>query len=289
MTTPNGYIFTSDRALLYDVEPWNRLGFAVPNFGDNVGTKSRTILNLADYIGKAQLFVMTHVDAQRTQPPSRNTIERLGKLINRVNSVLGGRKKAPNELLLEEGHATAELRAWIIHPVPYFRGEIVRNHWLSEYNDLAMVALTNIYQHSDNRLALTVTDAFARDVWKYFREMKILMGSELLLIDKATLEEDTFLFTEAHYEAYDPSLVTLNFEALDTPGAIQSTAAEDDLRPLFNGIPSTVIVPKLKQYPIGEDFLGWSGSSLPEDASAVGTEDGSAIAPAGENIGDPQT
>ena len=31
-----------------------------------------------------------------------------------------------------------------------------------------MVALANMFQHSDNNLALTITDAFAHDVWQYF-------------------------------------------------------------------------------------------------------------------------
>jgi len=285
----NGYTFVSDRALLYDVEPWNRLGFGVPNFGDNVGTKSVPIWNLADYVAKAQLFIMTHIDAQRMQPPSRNTVERLGKLVNRVNSVLGGRMKEYSDLRLEEQHASAELRIWNIHPAPYFRSAIVRNHWLTEYNELCMVGLTNIYQHSDNALSLTITQAFAQDVWKYFREIKLLLGSELLLVPAEQLAADAFIFTDEHYDAYKPDLVTLNFEALDTPGPIQSTSTEDDLRPLFEGIPANVLAPKLRQYPVGEDLTGLSGAALPAEASAVGTEDGSAVAPAGRNIGEPQT
>ena len=284
---PNRAVFASDRVLLYDLEPWNRLGFGVPNFGDNLGTVSQPIWNLADFIGKAQLFIMTHVDAQRMQAPSRNTVERLGKLINRVNTVLGGRLKEYNELRLEEGHASAVLRAWQIHPVPYFRSPVLRNHWRSEYNELAMIGLTNLFQHSDNRLALTVTKALASDVWRYFREIKILLGSELLLLPGETVEPDEFLFTEEHYAAYDPDLI--NFEDLDTPGPIQSRATEDDLRPLFNGIPSNVIAPVLAQYPVTEDGLGMSGAPLPENASAVGTADRSAIGPRGRNIGESAT
>ena len=176
-------IFGSDRPLLYNVDPWGELGFAVANFGENYGTLSQPIHGLASEIGRSQLFIMTHIDAQRTQPPSRNTLERLGKVINRVQSVLVSRMKSYSEVRLEGGHATADLKPWRIHPVPYFNGPIVRNHWLTEYNQLCMIALTNIYQHSDNNLSLTITEQFARDVWKYFRQIKVLIGSELLMLD----------------------------------------------------------------------------------------------------------
>ncbi len=284
----NGYKFVSDRVLLYNTEPWDRLGFGVANFGDNVGTRSLPIWNLADFIGKAQLFIMSHIDAQRIQPPSRNTVERLGKVLNRVNSVLGSRSKEYSEKRVEEDHASADLLVWNIHPAPYFTSAIVRNHWMAEYNALTMIGLTNMYQHSDNNLSLTVTQAFAAAVYQYFREIKILLGSELLLINLDLLKDDTFLFKTEHYDAYVPENVTLNMERLDTPGPIQSTATEDDLRPLFRGIPANVIAPELVQYPV-VDGLGESGAELSEDASAVGTDDDSAKGPKGRNIGEPQT
>jgi hypothetical protein len=179
------------------------------------------------------------------------------------------------------------VKPWQIHPVPYFRSTLVRNHWLQEYNELCMIALANMYQHSDNNLSLTVTEKFAQDVWQYFREMKRFIGSELLLLPTETVLADTFIFGDEHYEAYAPDTVTLNFEALDTPGVIQSTATEDDLRPLFVGVPSNVIGPALKQYPVVSDW-DLSGASLPDGSEAVGTDGGAAVSGEGRNIGEPQ-
>lgn len=280
-------LFGSDRVLMYDVYPWNQLGFGVPNFGDNIGTKSQPIWGLVDEVGQVQLFIMSHIDAQRKQPPSRNTVERIGKVINRVNTILAGRAKDTNEVRLEEGHATAAPEIWNIHPCPFFDGPIVRNRWLKEYNRLTMIALTNAMQHSDNNLALTVTSAFARQVWPYFREIKILMGSELLLIPKVDLIKDEFLFTTAHYDAYKPENVVVNIEALDSPGQIFSALTEDDLRPLLDGIPANLIAPNLKQYPIGPlpDSSGLSGEALTPAAATVGYE--TAKAAAGGTVGRP--
>lgn len=279
-------IFGSDRPLLYDVEPWNVLGFAVPNFGDNVGTLNSPIWGLADEIGRAQLYIMTHIDAQRTQPPSINTVMRLGKTCNRIHSVLAGRQKLDNELRLEEVHASADLIPWNIHPAPFFNSSLCRNKWLKEYNRLCVIALTNIYQHSDNNQALTVTQKMAQDIWQYFAEIKILVGTELLGLTREVVAAEDFVFTDTHYAAYNPSSFTLNFEALDTPGPIQSRVTEDDIRPLFEGIPSVIIQEYLVQYPVGGNELGLSGVPVPGVSEAPGVSDG-ATAPAGGTIGSP--
>lgn len=282
-------IFGSDRPLLYNVQPWAGLGFGVPNFGNNYGTLSTPIWGLAKQVSQSQLFIMTHIDSQRTQAPSRNTVERICKLVNRVHSVLVSRMKEYSDIRLEEGHATADLKAWSIHPVPFFPGPIVRNHWLAEYNQLTMIALTNIYQHSDNNLALTVTSAFAKDVWKYFAEIKRLVGVELLQIPVADISKDDFVFTEAHHDAYDPENVMINFESLDSPGVLQSRATEDDIRPLFAGYPANQIITNLREYPVDESELGKQGQAMPDEAQASGVADGSLVSDsAGGEIGRPQ-
>jgi hypothetical protein len=283
--------FSTDRALLYDVDPWNKLGFAVPNFGDNIGTLSSPIWALADFIGKVQLLVMTHVDAMREQPPSINTVIRLMKALNRVQSVLGFRQKLDNEVRTEETHASPTLKPWSIHPVPYFGSGFVRNHWLMEFNDLTTIALTNMYQHSDNNLSLTITQAFSQDVYKYFRDMRIMLGGGLLLIDKAKVSADDFIFDPdpngAMVKSYNPSSFTINFEGMDTPGPIEARPTEDDLRVLFKGIPSVIVKNYLAQYPTlgpkpGE---GYAGTQFAATAAAEGTVDGKYVSAPGGTIG----
>ncbi len=275
--------FGTDAVMLYDVEPWNQLGFGVPTFGaDNVSTLNRPIHGLTDEIGKIQLYIMTHIDASRMQPPSRNTIERLGKLCNRCQTVLGGRAMDYNDLRIEPGHAQPARLIWDIHPVPYFASTICRNKWLREYSDMLMIFLTNAYQHSDNGLALTVTANLARDLYQYVREIKVRMGTELLLLDRAMVSEDSFLFSDEHYDAYAPDTVITRLESIDRPTSILHLPTEDDLYPLLVGIPATLVLPLLKQYPIGPipGADGLTGQPLPVGEAALGTVDGSAIGPA---------
>ena len=286
MTNHNG--FGSDRPLLFNVEPWGKLGFGVANFGDNYGTLCAPIHGLADELGKSQLFLMTHVDAIRLQPPSRNTIERICKLVNRVQTVLVGRMKSYNEVRLEEGHASANAIPWMIHPAPYFAGPFVRNRWMREYNNLMMVALTNIYQHSDNNLGLTITEQFARDIWKYFNEIKIRVATELLLLSPETVKADGFIFDETHFDQYDPSGVILNYEPLDTPGSVYTRATEDDLRELFRGIPANEIVTMVAEYQVDAAELGRQGQPIADEAALRGVSDGSLVGRTAGDIGRPQ-
>ena len=279
--------FGHDRVLLYNVDPWSRLGFGVPAFHENVGTLSIGLHNLADEIGTLQLYIMTHVDAMRTQPPSRNTVARLGKMLNRVQSVLGGRAKNYSEIRTEEGHASPTPYIWTVHPVPFFNSALVRNHWLREYNQLCMIALSNFFQHSDNNLALTITTKFTQDIWQYFNDVKLLLGSELLQISRVDLDAPGFVFNNSHYDTYSPEDITINIEAIDTPGPIFSLPTEDDLRPLLRGIPANLISPNLSQYPIGPvpDAEGIAGVDIPTGQETFGTKD--ADGSTGEAIGPP--
>ncbi len=281
--------FGTDRPLLFNVSPWKEMGFGVPNFGDNVATLSLPIHNLSREISRSQLYIMTHVDAMRTQPPSRNTIERLGKLLNLVQSVLSTRQRNPNEILTEPIHANPAPNIWLINPVPYFDSGFVRNTWLREYNELCMIALTNMYQHSDNNRAINITAKFASDIYQYFREIKNLVGVELLQQKSADVRDDKFVFTADMYDKYAPDTIYINYEALDTPGPIEGLPTEDDLRPLFNGFPATMICAHVAQYPANETIpgSGWSGSGFSTTAAAVGTIDNSLVQPAGGTIGLP--
>lgn len=273
-------IFGSDRVLLYDVDPWNRLGFGVPNFGNNIGSLSLPIANLVDEIGKIQLHVMTHVDAMRDQPPGRNTVERLAKMCARIQSVLANRQKSDGQVRLEPGHATPAPEVFLIHPCPYFKSDIVVNRWLREYNQLCMVALTNMMQHSDNSLALTITEKFAQDIWAYFREIQIRLATELLLVARTAAEAPDFAITTTMLDAYAPATVTVNTEASDIGVPIFGLPTEDDLAPLRRGIPANMIIPSLRQYPIGP-VPGLTGFASADQSYGIAPDVGTSSAAGG--------
>lgn len=273
--------FGTDQVLLYNVQPWSDLGFGVANFGDNAFTQNAPLQGLADEIGVVQLYVMTHIDATRRQYPSRNTIERLGKVLNRIQSILLNRAKPANALRLEGGHGVPSAIPWQIHPVPYFPGPILNNRWLREYNNLTMIALTNIYQHSDNNLELTITEELAGDIWAYFREMRRLVAGELLGLLPTVYDTDTFQFTVEHYNAYKPQAQIIRVESLDDPGKVRERFTEDDLAMFLRGIPANMIIPNLAKFPVTslDNFGGPQGPQAPTNGIQGASGEKSALEP----------
>lgn len=308
---PAPTIYDNARPLLYNVSPWNGLGFGVPNFGRQITTLNLPIWRLADDVAVNQLAIMTSADAKRQQYPSVNTIMALARLVNRAQSVLAGRQKQPNDVRLSPLHATPDLLVWNIHPVPYFTGPMVRNSWLREFNSLCMIALTNIYRHSDNDEALTITSDFASQIWPFFREIKILVCTELLGMTQAAAEDDTQPMPTGPYNGpgtqnattvtltptgpsaanttaptYNPPATVVNTERLFTPGALQSLPGTDDLLPFTVGIPANLIMPNLAQYPVGPipGDTGLAGEMTPAYAALAGQ---TAIAGAGGSMASP--
>lgn len=283
-TNPNQIqgTFGTDQVLLYDVSPWAQLGFGVANFGDNLKTQNIVWWRLASEIGKTQLGIMTHVDARREQYPSVNTLMRMGKILNRIKTVLLSRQRSAADVRLEPGHMTPAPMDWLIHPVPYFSGSIVINPWLLEYNHLCMYALCNIFQNSDNNLALEMTVESSSDVWQYFRRVTELIAGELLMLPKATYSADDFLFVDEMWSKYNPNAFLPRNEALATPVGTDTGFTEDDLRPLKQGIPANQIVPLLARYSVSSKFDNNppqpQGNTIQETA-LPGTNNRSALAP----------
>jgi len=278
---PTAHTFGTDQVLLYDVAPWGQLGFGVANFGNNLKTQNIVWWRLADEIGKTQLGIMTHVDARREQYPSVNTLMRMGKILNRIKTVLLSRQRTAADVRLEPGHMTPAPMDWLIHPVPYFPGSIVLNPWLLEYNHLCMYALTNIFQNSDNNLALEMTAESSSDIWQYFRRVTELIAGELLMLPKATYTADDFLFSDSLFATYNPTAFLPRNEALAQPVGNDTGFTEDDLRPLKIGIPANQIVPMLARYSVTSLDANppQPQGSVIQEPALPGTATGSALAP----------
>lgn len=276
-----GTTFGTDQVLLYDVDPWNKLGFGVANFGDNLKTQNIVWWRLASEIGKTQLGIMTHIDARREQYPSVNTLMRMGKILNRIKTVLLSRQRSAADIRLEPGHMTPAPMDWMIHPVPYFSGSVVVNPWLLEYNHLCMYALTNIFQNSDNNLALEMTAESSSDIWQYFKRVTELIAGELLLLPRATFGADDFLFTDELFSKYNPTSFLPRNEALSQPVSNDTGFTEDDLRPLKNGIPANQILPLLARYSVSkyDNNPPQIQGNVIQEPAIPGTANGSALDP----------
>lgn len=249
----------NNRVLALNVPPWLDYGFGVFAFADCVGTQCRPIAHLVDEIGKAQLMIMTGVDAQRWQPPSKDTAFKIAQMCNRVQYVLSTRMKLQNQGRLSIGKAGQSPMMFNIHPVPYFNGPLVVNPWMSEWNDLIMIALTNMVQHSDNNLGLTITQQFASEIMPYFKEIALKLGTEMLGMDVAKIMDPAFTFNLAggvtgmqnDFSSYSPMDNVPNLELVSGAGPLFSMPTMQDMVELTRGVAANLIAPLLRQYPVG--------------------------------------
>ena len=136
---PN-YSFGTDQPLWYNNGVWGRLGFAVPNFGNDPSSLNSTIHYLVSVIGRNLHNIMLHPDVDMRTPPSINTLTRIHKLVLRSRTILSGRDVEPGELNMESIHASPSKQVFLMFPTPYFK---VRNPHLKQYCGLIRDAMTH--------------------------------------------------------------------------------------------------------------------------------------------------
>lgn len=253
----------NDSLLWYNPPGWERFGLAVPNFGDDRGTQNSTILQLTQVVGRNIQNIMFHTDALVRTPPSINTIVRLCKLCVRGRSILAGRSVAANEPYMESLHAVPSYEQFIVFPTPYFT---VRNTFLKEYCLLALTALTEAMQHSDNARPLEISTPFAGLIGQYIQRIYKMVGNELLQIPDKEFDDPAFTITNEHFTKYNPADWFTSTEMIDANPPETDRPTEDDLVPLTDGIPVSKL-PALNRYPGGFNVTP-SGTQTPSNASA---------------------
>ena len=254
-------LFSNNRVLLFAVDPWSGLGFGAPNPGsDSCFTQNLPLLNLVDEIGKCQLMLMLNPAARGWQPPNADVARTMAAMYNRAVSVISLQMKLEGAQQVSLGKADQSARPWIIHPVPYFDSPMVVNPWMRDWNELTMVALINIMQHSSNRFGLTIIQQFASEIIPIFNLIALKLGTELCDLDPAAVTwvsgQPPFLFdlsdkgpfTPANYH---PSNKVINMELISTAGPLTSIPTIRDCSELAEGIPANLILPLLEQYPLG--------------------------------------
>jgi len=242
--------FQTDQILWYNNGVWGKLGFAVPNFGDDPSTINSTIHYLVAVIGRNIQAIMLHTDAGMTRPPSINTLTRVHKLVLRARSILAGRSVKPATLNMEPQHATPVPEVFTIYPTPYFQ---VRNAFLKEWGGLALMALTEAMQHTENARGYEVSTDFAGLVGQYVHRIYKLMATELFGVPAADAAALDFTLTAEQLASYDPGQFFTSTEMIDVVATIQEIPTEDDLSVLTAGIPATELV-NLQPYPNAPAF-----------------------------------
>lgn len=272
MATP----FGTDEILWYNVGNWGSLGYGAPNFGQNAMTLNSAISQLVQVVGRNLSAVMHSDDVDLRTPPSINTLMKVNKLVNRARTILAGRAVPPSKPRFEAQHVTPAPIAFLVYPVPYFQ---VRNGWLKEWCGYALQAISEMMQHTENRLEYEISTAFAGTIGQYLQRIYVLMATELFGIDRATAEAPTFVLTDAMLASYDPSKFFTATELIDTPPLPSTIPTENDLSVLTDGIPATVIT-GLARWPINSPNPTATAGAVPTAGGTTASPTSTVTVPA---------
>ena len=247
----------TDATLWYNIGPWAEYGLALPNWGDDTHTQNATIAELVTLTGRNLQRIMFDDDARLTTPPSVNTLMRVHRLIVRARNIIGGRAVAPGVPMMESAHANPAPEVFKVHPTPLY---LVRNPYLKRWAGFALMALTEMMQHTENVRPIEISTDFGGLIGQYFERIYRNMAVELLRIPKELAETPGFVLADENFAAYNPAEWHTSTEMIDTVAPHVSEPTEDTLKPLTDGIPVT----SLGQLP------HWPGSNpLPQATNGL--------------------
>lgn len=264
--------FKNDALLWYNVPGWDKLGLAVPNFGNDVTSNNQSCLYLLDAIGSNLQSLMFHVDAKLKSPPSINTLRRIHMLCNRGRDILAGRAVGPATANMESDHNAPAPEVFRVYPTPYFT---VRNRWMREYAGYMLLAQAEIMQHSENARPFEISTGLAGLVGQYIHRVYKLMATELFQIPADQAEVPNFKLSDAQLAAYNPAAYFSRTEMTDTTPDLAEQPTEDDIAPLVAGIPVTLLH-QLGPWP--SNALTSSGNASQADAAVADAGNTSATA-----------
>jgi len=239
-------VTNTDAILWYNVGDFGDLGYAVPNFSNDVGTLNPQIFDFCNLVGQNLFGLMHHEDVDMRTPPSINTLRRVHKLYVRAGKILEGRAVPPGKLNMETLHVNPGGEVFRVYPVPYFK---VRSDYMRRWAGLILVMLAEAMQHTENRKETEISTSFAGLMDQYLRRVYVNMAVELFGKGVDAAQSPGFLLTDEELAAYDPTKFFTGTELVDTVPSLSQVFTEDRLRVLREGVPTTTL-PNLQPWPV---------------------------------------
>jgi hypothetical protein len=251
---------TSDTVRWYNVGKFGEAGYAVPAFGDDVSTLNPNIAELTDLIGQNLFSLMHQEDVDMRTPPSINSLRAIHNLYLRCGQILTARAVPPGQTEFRTTHVSPAATVFKVYPIPFFK---VRNPHLKRWAGFALMLLSEMFQHTENRKTMEITTTFAGDVGRYMLRIYRNMATELFGKSAADVDKPGFILVDSDFTTYDPSKFFTRTELVDTVPPFETVFTEDQLERLRQGIPVTML-PQLSTWPgllIPGDFSGSTGST----------------------------
>lgn len=240
-------ITNTDAVLWYNVAEFGKAGYAVPNWSNDIGTLNPTIAELVQLSGQNLFNIMHHEDADLRTPPSVNTCKRVHKLYLRLASILAGRAIPPGQDNLETDHVRPAGEIFLVYPAPFFN---VRNRFLRQWSQWALMMISEMMQHTENRREIEISTNFAGDIGQFMKRIYTNMAIELFQKEKTIAEADGFALSDEDFAGYNPAAFFTSTEMTDTVPRLDRVFTEDQLEILRQGIPVTQLPSTVKPWPV---------------------------------------
>lgn len=255
----------TDSLLWYDVGGWRPYGLAIPGFGDDVSSLCDPIIRLADDIGVSLMMIMVSPCARNPEPPKVETLKTIHKLCIRCRDLLAAFSVPDNKVGITSIHAIPSPEVFRVYPVPYFT---CPNRWLKTYARLALLALTELMQHTENARPLQFSTRFAGDIGQYIHQIYRSMAIEFFNVPVTTAEAPDFTIPDEAFNTYTPYAKITPTERINPVPDFRMFLTEDSIRPLRPGIPVTELPPNLGPWPgSGGASLSVTGATTPPAAT----------------------
>lgn len=241
---------STDSILRYPVGKFGEMGYAVPNWGDDVKTKNYNIAELVSLVGENLFLVMHEDDIFMRTPPSINVIRMIHSLYVRVGKLLDSRSLEDGDMRFKSVHSTPALTVFKVYPVPFFS---VANTWLRRWCELTLRCISEMMQHTENATTDDITIHFAKIVGAYMNRIYINMAIELFGVSKDVATAPGFVLSEEQLKAYNWSQFVTLTESVDTVSPLSWSVTEDSIRVLRAGIAVTDL-PELEPYSDGGEI-----------------------------------
>ncbi len=239
---------TPNSVRLYSPGAFGQIGYGVPYFPkDRMYTANGAIKNLVDTFGNLIFSLMHMADVNSTAPPKLRWLITLHKAILRFRSIVAGEQVLQNEVDKRTANSNPDLEPFLMFPCPYFR---LRNRWAKKWVKLAFTAITEAMKHQDNMHSLSMHQDFVTVVSQYPEMIYAQLAIEFFRKDRTTVAAPGFVLTDADFTAYSEETLFSLTERTDSNAPLSWMLADEDLSSIAAGVPTPVIWPLLKPWPL---------------------------------------
>jgi hypothetical protein len=246
MSTTATTSIKTDAVLHYHEGIWGKEGYAVANHGNQPGTLNERIHELVEVIGVNVFAMMHRDDIDMTVPPRKGVLLDLHNLIVRIHNLLEAHTVPHNEEQFDTIHvnpAGAVFRVW---PVPYY---FVRNRMMKEWCTLGLYCISEIMQHTENRLPMDIGPRLSGVVRGYMRRIYRSMAITCFGKTREEAFAEGFFLSQADFDAYNPDAFFTETERVDTVPNLGRVFTEDMLSPLRAGLLVTALPADMRPFP----------------------------------------